>query len=78
MQVIPIKKKPNLDAIEMLEDVISRIKSGEIAAVSVSWVTKDNAISGDVSNGENNLMMWASMEHSARSFYDDVINSDEG
>ncbi len=76
MQVIPIKIKPNADAIDMLNEVIERIKSGEISAVSVSWVTKNGAISGDVSNGENNLMMWASMEHSARSFYNDVINAD--
>ncbi len=77
MQVIPIKIKPNTDAIDMLNEVIERIKSGEISAVSVSWVTKNGEISGDVSNGENNLMMWASMEHSARSFYNDVINGDD-
>ena len=72
----PIKIQTNHDAIEMLEHAIERVKSGEIISVGVSWVTSDQAIAGDISKGGNNIMMWAALEHVARSFYADVINED--
>ncbi len=59
----------NNDAIELLEQTIEKIKSGEISSVSVSWVTSTGSIAGQVSNGCNQILMWASMEHAAKQFY---------
>lgn len=63
----------NHDALKLIKSVIAEINSGEIVSLGVSWVTKDGSIGGDVSRGNNNISMWASLEHSARSFYEDII-----
>lgn len=73
MEIVKISKHPNESAIEMLKKCIAEVESGEIITVGISWVTKDSSISGDVSAGEHNLLMWAALEHSARSFYEDII-----
>jgi GTPase len=73
MDVVPLSREPNKDAIQMLEAAIDMVKSGEITSVAVSWVTSDNCISGDVSSGTNKAMLWASIEHTARSFYNNVV-----
>jgi len=76
VEIVKISKRPNESAIEMLQECIDAVKSGEIITVGISWVTKDSSISGDVSAGEHNLLMWAALEHSARSFYEDIIISE--
>ena len=76
MKIVPITRTPNEDAVTMLKGVISRIESGEISSVGVSWVTSSDSIGGDISDGENHLMMWASLEHTARCFYDQRIKGD--
>jgi hypothetical protein len=72
-KIIPLKAKPNSDAIEMLESALERVRSGELSAVGLSWVTRDGSIGGDVSASNNGLLMWASLEHNARSFYTDIL-----
>ncbi len=76
MKVVPISKDPNEDAIEMLEKAIKRVKSGELDSVALAWVTSDNGIGGDISRGTNTIMMFASLEHSARSFYNNYLGKD--
>ena len=73
MHIVPMKEKPNSDAIEVLENMIERVKSGEIKAVAISCITKDNGITGEISAGDNDILLWAAIEHSARSFYKDVV-----
>ncbi len=73
IDVVPIKMVANEDAISMLRGVIERIESGQIKSVGVSWVTREGSICGDVSTGDNYLMMWAALEYTARSFYDQRI-----
>jgi len=72
MKLVGEKPHINNDAADVLESVLERVKSGEIQAVAVSWV-EGNAIDGDCSSGDNNIMLWAAIEHTARSFYEDVI-----
>jgi len=73
MKIVPMEVKPNSDAIEILERAIEDLKKGEITSVGISWVTKDGAIGGDVSGSNNGILMWASLEHNAKSFYADII-----
>ena len=68
--------QPNDDAAKMLKDALERIESGELVAVGISWITRDGSIGGDVSSGPNNILMWASLEHNARSFYKDCVDVD--
>jgi len=77
MKLVNIEKSENKDAIEMLEEVIEKVKSKNITAVGVSWVTSRGSIGGDMSSGDNNIMMWASLQHNANSFYNDIINKDD-
>lgn len=77
MKLVNINNKLNQDAIEILKETIRKVEAGEIIDVSIAWVTKDNAIGGAGSNGSNAILMWASLEHSARSFYHDFINPGE-
>ncbi len=75
MKSTPINIHSNAHAIKILESALEKVKCGEITSVAVSWVTKDEAIGGDVSKGQNQILMWASLEHTARSFYNDnVVN----
>jgi hypothetical protein len=38
-----------------------------------SWVTSDNGIGGLNSAGENNIMMWAALQHNANSMYEQML-----
>ena len=73
MKVVPIKIKVNEDAIGMLKETLERVKSGELKSISIGWVLNDGAIGGNVSAGDDNMLMWAALEHLARSFYNNVI-----
>ena len=75
MKVVQFGNNENKDAIDLLESTIARVKAGEITAVAVSWVEGNSSISGDVSNGKNNLLMWAALEHAAKSFYNEHISA---
>lgn len=76
MNVVPLKKTANLDALDLIDMVREKVVSGEIDAVAMCWVGQ-GAIGGDVSEGDNNIMMWGSIEHLARSFYRDSVDSSE-
>ena len=76
MKIVPLKIKPNQDAIQVLESILEKAKVGEIAAVSIAYVNKDNSIGGNTSSGDNNFAMWASLEHLARTFYNDLVSED--
>lgn len=78
MKLVNIEPRVNMNAIEILEEAIKSLKAGEIAQISVSWVDKDGACSGDTSEGDRPMLMWASMHHVAQSFYNDVITGDNG
>lgn len=73
IKVVPLKIQPNQGAIEILEDMIKRVKSGEITTVGLAYTTKHGSIGGDVSKGNNNFLMWASIEHLARTFYTQTV-----
>lgn len=68
--------KPNSDAINVLKDALKKAESGEILSVGVAWINKDQGIGGDISGGSNDLLMWSSLEHNARQFYNNVIIGD--
>lgn len=63
-----ITSEPNKEAIEILEDALEKVKSGEYSSIHVAWVTKDTGIGGTFSSGTN-FLMWASIENAARSYY---------
>jgi len=77
MKLITIEKQANNDAIEMLELAIERAKSGQITAVGIAWVGADASIGGDVSDGSNQIMMWAALERTTRGFYSKNIADSE-
>jgi len=63
----------NKSAIKILEEAIEMIKKREITQIALAWVTSDNSIGGDISEGGNNIMMWASLEHNARECYKNIV-----
>ena len=71
--ITPKETQPNQDAIEMLEGMIERVKAGEVTTVGLAYTTKGGSIGGDVSKGNDNFLMWASLEHLARTFYADIV-----
>jgi hypothetical protein len=73
MSISELKKAPNKDAIEVLEEALERAKNGDIVDVAISFVTTGGGISGDCSGGSNQIMMWAALEHHCKSFYKNVI-----
>lgn len=74
--IVEIKAHPNQDAIDVLEEALVRARSGDIVSVGISWVTKEKSICGDVSAGPNQILMFAALEHNARSFYMDNFYED--
>lgn len=77
MKVVSMRESSNSDAVDVLEEMIERVKSGEVTAVAISCTTNNNSISGIVSSGANVIMIWAAMEHNARQFYENVVLGDE-
>jgi len=71
--IAPLKRQPNKDAIELLEGVIERVKTGEITAVGLAYTKTEGSIGGDVSIGHDNFLMWAALEHLSRTFYSETI-----
>lgn len=71
-----IKPKPNQDAVKVLESALEKAKTGEYVAVGVCWLTNDNSVDAEFSSGPNTLLMWASVEHAARSYYSDILCGD--
>lgn len=74
MSIIRFNPHENKDAVEVLEEALRRVKSGDIKSVSVSWVTKDDTVCGDISSGKHQLLMIASMENTLWSFKERVFN----
>ena len=62
--------KLNEDAIDLLEVMIERVKSGEIAAVAIATVNKNGGIGGDISKGKNSVALWAALQYVANYFYE--------
>ena len=77
MEITELKRPDNLDVIAVLEDALELAKGGRLSAIAVSWVTVDGGMSGQCSEGHNNIMMWAALEHHSRSFYENVICGEE-
>ena len=67
----------NTDALELIESMIPRIKSGEITAIGISWVDKDDSIGGNTSSGKQNITMFASLEHLSRQFYNEMLEENK-
>jgi len=65
MKIVPIKATRNEDAVEVLEGVLKRVKSGEIEAVTIVWVGRapDNCIGGVTSGGAEKWNMLAALEY---------------
>ena len=77
MKVVPLKIQPNQDAIEMLESMIERVKTGEITSVGMAYTSSTGSIGGNVSKGSDNFLMWASLEHLARTYYGEIVLEEE-
>lgn len=76
MTVHHIKSIENKDTIEALEIALEKAKSGEIVSASIAWVTKEESIAGYCSGGPTKLIMWASIQHLSKSYYQDVVLKD--
>lgn len=74
MTIINFNPNENKDAVEVLEEALRRVRSGDIKSVSISWVTKKGAVCGDISSGDNQLLMLASMENTLWSFKEGIFN----
>lgn len=74
MTIIRFNPNENKDAVEVLEEALKCVKSGDIKSVSISWVTKNDTVCGDISSGDNQLLMLASMENTLWSFKNMVFD----
>jgi len=77
MTIINFNPNANRDAVEVLEAALKRVKSGDIKSVSVSWITKNDTVCGDISSGDNQLLMLASMENTLWSFKGMVFEDED-
>jgi len=73
MTVLEIKKKINKDAIEVLEEALNTVKSGEMVSVAVVGVLKNGGIYWDIGSGNNAFTMWAALMHTANEYYKENI-----
>lgn len=73
MNIVKIRPSKNKDAIELMEEALEMVKSGEITSIALSWVTKDGGIGGDFSAGNDPILQWSSLRHCEMSFYKDII-----
>lgn len=69
MKVVQIKSTVNGSAIEVLEETIERVKSGEITEVGIAFVTKEGSLGGRFSSGDKQITMWAALMHATKEFY---------
>ena len=76
LNVVPFQVKQNLDAVELLEDMLEQVKSGSITAVAVSYVRPNGTIGGDISEGENNFYTLASIQNTLRTFERQTFDGD--
>jgi len=72
MKLIGTTTHINDEAVDVLETALKRVKEGEIQSIALSWV-EGKSIGGDYSAGENNIMLWAAIEHTARCFYEENV-----
>ena len=75
-KVVSIDAPVNQEAIDMLEHALEGVRCGEITAIGLAWVTKDESVDGCVSRGRHLMLMWGSLQHVAISFYNDVVMGD--
>jgi len=71
--ITPIKPAENASAIKVLEVALEKAKQGEIRAVAIAYYGKEDNIEGDWSAGPKRILLWASIEHVAKSFYNQVV-----
>lgn len=74
--VTELKAPINKDSIKLLEEAMAMVKKGEISQIALAWVGYDNSIGGCVSEGAQDTMMWASLEHNARECYKNIVLRD--
>jgi len=77
-KIIPLRPGLNGDAVEMLELALERAKSGELKSVAISWVTSENSIGGDISEGDHNLIMFAALSNTLEYFKNKTFNLEDG
>lgn len=77
MKIVTLNPGQNKDAIEILEEALRRVKKGELTAVSLSWVTKDGRICGEISSGKNQLLMLTSIENTLWHFKEETFRGEE-
>ena len=75
VDIVKIQRRTNKDAIEMLEEFIVEIKSGEITDVAIAYVTSRNTIGFEASLGKKHFLMSAALSMSERTFNREVIDS---
>lgn len=63
----------NYNALKLVKSIISGINTGDITSIGIAWVDKDGSIGGDISSGDNGLLMWASLENLAKQFHNELL-----
>ena len=73
MELVKKQVIVNKSAVELLESLLEQVKKGSIISLGVSYVTADGDIGTGISDGSETLLLWSSMVHGERSFYDEFI-----
>ena len=73
MELVKKQVIVNESAVELLESLLEQVKKGSIISLGVSYVTADGDIGTGISDGSETLLLWSSMVHGERSFYDEFI-----
>ena len=73
MELVKKQVIVNKGAVELLESLLEQVKKGSIISLGVSYVTADGDIGTGISDGSETLLLWSSMVHGERSFYDEFI-----
>lgn len=73
MELVKKQVIVNESAVKLLESLLDEIKKGHVTSVGVSYVTANGDIGTGISDGSETLLLWSSLVHGERSFYDEFI-----
>ena len=76
VDIVQIQRRTNKDAIELLEEAIVKIKSGEILEVAIAFVKPGVIIGYGVSEGTESILLGAALAYANRNFHKDHVDDE--
>jgi hypothetical protein len=75
VDIVQIQNRMNKDAIELLEEAIIEIKSGEILEIAIAFVKPGVVIGYGASGGNESILLGAALSYADRNFNKDHVDN---